>query len=246
MEQQPPRVELGSRSQRFGGFNPLDPAYQELERLHADDGRNFKRAVIVAVVAHLILLMVTLPKSKAPQHVASGNQKVFVVQQVRFKPPPPKQQQVQEIPERKKKRIPVPDPTPEEPEPVERETLIEAPDLDLPVSDLVFSVPEAPAGLGHGDPLQVGGDVSAPVKIHSPQPLYSEDARIARVEGVVILQTIVNETGDVADVKVLKGLPHGLTESAVTTVTEWKFEPARQGGEPVSVYYMLTVSFSIQ
>ncbi|MBZ0113527.1 MAG: energy transducer TonB [Thermoanaerobaculia bacterium] len=239
------RVDLGPKKSSFGGFNPLDPAYQELERSHAGEGKTFKRAVLVAVVAHIILFITTFPSSRKPQNVAAGSQKVYVVQQVRFKPPPPKQQ-TQQIPDRKKKRIPVPDPTPEEPEPIEREEFAETPDLDLPVSDAVFTIPEAPAGMGHGDPLQVGGDVSAPVKIHSPQPLYSEDARVARVEGVVILQTIVNESGDVADVKVLKGLPHGLTESAVTTVAEWKFEPARQAGEPVAVYYMLTVSFSIQ
>ena len=239
------RIELGPKRQRFGGFNPLDPAYQELEQSHAGEDATFKRAVLIAVVAHIVLFFVTFPKSKPPQRVAAGNQKVYVVQQVRFKPPPVTQQP-QQVPERKKKRIPVPDPTPEEPEPVEREEFSETPDIDLPISDLVFTIPDAPPGMGHGDPLQVGGSVSPPIKIHYPQPLYSEDARVARVEGVVILQTIVSEEGTIADVKVLKGLPHGLTESAVSTVGEWTFEPARQEGQPVAVYYMLTVSFSIQ
>ncbi len=48
------------------------------------------------------------------------------------------------------------------------------------------------------------------------------------------------------DLRVLKASPFGLTESAVETVKKWKFKPATLNGEPVAVYYSLTVSFRLQ
>ncbi len=95
-------------------------------------------------------------------------------------------------------------------------------------------------------PMAVSGNVTPPVKIYTPQPQYTEEARRARIQGVVILQTIIDCRGDVTEVTVLKGLPMGLTESAVAAVSQWRFEPARVDGRPISVYYNLTVNFRLQ
>jgi protein TonB len=84
------------------------------------------------------------------------------------------------------------------------------------------------------------------VRIYSPDPHYPEEARHARVQGVVILQTIINTDGNVTNVKVLKSLPSGLTEAAVGAVSSWRFKPATLEGKPVAVYYLVTVSFSVQ
>lgn len=67
-----------------------------------------------------------------------------------------------------------------------------------------------------------------------------------RVQGVVILETVIDEHGDVTDVKVLKGLPKGLSEAAVDAVRAWKFKPARKDGMPVAVFYVLTVNFTLK
>ena len=85
-----------------------------------------------------------------------------------------------------------------------------------------------------------------PVKISSPQPQYTEIARKARIQGVVILQTIINKDGDITDVKILKGLPMGLAEAAVAAVQQWKYQPATLNGRPVAVYFNLTVNFQLQ
>ena len=92
----------------------------------------------------------------------------------------------------------------------------------------------------------MGGDVKAPVKEFAPQPQYTEIARKARIQGVVIVQAIVTKTGDVQDVKVLKGLPMGLDTAAADAVKIWKFKPATLHGKPVDVYYNLTVNFTLQ
>lgn len=82
-----------------------------------------------------------------------------------------------------------------------------------------------------------------PERVHAPQPQYTEPAREARVQGVVMLLVMIDEEGDVVCPRVLRGLPHGLTEAALETILQWKFEPARAEGEPVPVHWWLSVQF---
>ncbi len=84
-----------------------------------------------------------------------------------------------------------------------------------------------------------------PVKVHSVSPEYTDVAREARLQGVVILRTAIDQEGNVADVRVLKGLQMGLTEAAVDAVKQWKFEPATIDGEPIPVGYNVTVKFQL-
>lgn len=94
-------------------------------------------------------------------------------------------------------------------------------------------------------PMNITGNIVAPVKIFAPQPQYTEEARRARIQGVVIVQAIIDCRGLVIDINVLKGLPSGLTEAAVSAISQWQFEPATVDGRPVSVYYNLTVNFRL-
>src|SRR6266852_6004178 len=61
-------------------------------------------------------------------------------------------------------------------------------------------------------PLRVGGDVKAPVITSRVEPQYNEAARKARITGVVIVEAIINKQGRVEQVKVIKGLPMGLSD----------------------------------
>lgn len=205
-------------------------------------------AVAVAVVVHLGLAIISLPQLATEPLRVGPQRDVYVVQQVRFKPPPPQARQQQPKQQRKARKIPIPDPTPDEPEPIVME------DIDLPEADLsdldavVFgaeSIPSIPGGMGRW-PMKVGGGVLPPQKIYTPQPVYTEEARLARIQGVVILEAIIDEKGNVQQVKVLKGLPQGLSDSAVDTAREWTFKPATLDGKPVPVYFNLTVRFSLQ
>ena len=54
---------------------------------------------------------------------------------------------------------------------------------------------------------------------------------------------VIDEAGDVRCVRPLRGLPLGLTESAMRAVKAWKFEPARIDGKPTRVFYHLSVNF---
>jgi len=96
-----------------------------------------------------------------------------------------------------------------------------------------------------GPPYRVGGEVSRPEILTNTRPIYTELARRARVTGFVIVEAIIDEHGDVTNVRVLKGLPMGLDQAAVEAIKTWKFKPATLAGQPVPVYYVLTVNFQV-
>jgi periplasmic protein TonB len=102
-------------------------------------------------------------------------------------------------------------------------------------------------GNGGGDPIfRVGGAVSRPVLVTQVLPEYSEEARKARFQGRVVLDTIVLADGSVQVVRVARGIGFGLDERAVTAVLQWKFKPARMNGKPVPVALNVEVSFNIR
>jgi protein TonB len=230
------------------GKEPAAPASDDLTTTFAqeyeEDRKVMRIAVTIAVVLHAVMFFITFPEFRSEEIQPAEKPKIFVVQQTRFKPPPPKQQQ--EIPKPKAKKVPIPDPTPEEPEPIRLPDEIE-PEVDLPDTDIVFDIPEGPPPSPEPEgPIQVGGDVQAPVKTHYPQPQYTEIARKARLQGVVIVQAIIDKDGNVTNVKLLKGLGMGLDQAAIDAIKKWRFDPATLHGKPVSVYYNLTVNFRLQ
>jgi len=98
-----------------------------------------------------------------------------------------------------------------------------------------------------GEPVVVIDEsITPPVPTLQGPPVYTEEARKARVQGVVILKTVIDTAGVVRDVEVLRGLPMGLTEAAVEAVEQWRYEPAKRDGRPVPVYLTVTVQFSLR
>lgn len=96
-----------------------------------------------------------------------------------------------------------------------------------------------------GGVFRIGGNVSAPLCLYCPKPEYSEEARKARYQGVVVLWTVVDENGRVRDVRVQKSLGLGLDEEAVRAVQNWRFKPAERFGKPVKVYMAIEVNFQL-
>ncbi len=95
-------------------------------------------------------------------------------------------------------------------------------------------------------PIEIGKGITPPVAITRVSPLYTESARRARVQGVVVVETIIDRDGNVGNVKVLRGLGFGLDQNAAEAVARWKFQPARGAdGRPVSVYFRLTVDYHL-
>jgi TonB family protein len=94
---------------------------------------------------------------------------------------------------------------------------------------------------------QIGEGITKPEKVSTSPPQYTREARKERVEGVVIVQSVIDSAGEVRFIKVLKGLPLGLNREAIHAICHWKFKPARVAdGSAVAVYYNLTVNFRLQ
>jgi TonB family protein len=101
------------------------------------------------------------------------------------------------------------------------------------------------AMIANAQPYHVGGDVKAPVAIVHVNPIYPEEARRARISGIVILETTIDHNGVVKDVRVLKPLPFGLSQAAVDAVKQWSFKPGTKNGEAVDVISNLTINFKL-
>jgi TonB family protein len=93
--------------------------------------------------------------------------------------------------------------------------------------------------------MRVGGDVRPPRLLHKVEPQYTDEARRARVSGIVIVEALIDRSGVVRDAMALKPLPFGLAESAIAAVKQWLFEPGTLNGQPVDVIFNVTVNFKI-
>jgi TonB family protein len=99
-------------------------------------------------------------------------------------------------------------------------------------------------GIG-GGVFRVGGGVSAPRAIATPDPEYSEEARKAKYQGTCVLWLIVGPDGRPRDIRVARQLGMGLDQKAIEAVKQWKFEPAMKDGKPVAVQINVEVNFRL-
>jgi len=99
-------------------------------------------------------------------------------------------------------------------------------------------------GIG-GGVFKVGGGVSAPRAVFTPDPEYSEEARKAKFQGTCVLWLVVGPDGHPRDIRVARTLGLGLDEKAIEAVKQWKFEPAMKDGKPVAVMINVEVSFRL-
>jgi len=100
-------------------------------------------------------------------------------------------------------------------------------------------------GIG-GGVFRVGGGVSAPSIVYRVEPTYSEEARKAKYQGVVVLSAIVRKDGTIEILKVVRGLGLGLDENAIQALKQWKFRPGMKNGVPVDVALNIEVNFSLR
>jgi protein TonB len=75
--------------------------------------------------------------------------------------------------------------------------------------------------------------------------VYPPVAQAARVTGVVILEAVINGSGAVTDVTVLRSVPL-LDEAAIEAVRQWTYTPTLLNGVPVPIIMTVTVNFTMQ
>lgn len=89
------------------------------------------------------------------------------------------------------------------------------------------------------------GGITIPRIISRVAPVYTEEARTAKVRGTVVLFAEITSAGSVENVVVLHKLQPGLDESAVRAVKQWKFSPALKDGQPVAVVMTFEANFNV-
>ena len=92
---------------------------------------------------------------------------------------------------------------------------------------------------------RTGGEVSSPRLLSKVEPNYTEKARKAGLEGVVMLSIEIWEDGRPHNIRVMRGLGLGLDEEAVEAVRQWRFSPGKKDGKPVKVQAQIEVSFRL-
>ena len=130
------------------------------------------------------------------------------------------------------------------------------PDIGVPVGDgvadgaglvsvgkpIVVQAPEPPRPAA---PVRVADLPVMPRKVVDVLPVYPEIARVARVEGTIIMEAVLDTNGRVTQLRVLKSVPM-LDQAAVNAVQQWRYTPSFYGGHPVSVLMTITVRFALQ
>ncbi|RMF71908.1 MAG: energy transducer TonB [Acidobacteria bacterium] len=200
----------------------------------------------LALLLHGILFLVRFPAPSHPAAPPPRTSETPVIRRLPLAPPPPPPP-VRERP-RFERALPVPDPTPEEPEPLVEPAPVLVPDLPEVDPELIGVAPEPPPA---GRPLVAGaGGVTRPELIEGTavQPVYPELARRVRVEGVVRLQAVVRADGTVGELRVLSEEPEGLgfARAAEDAVRQWRYHPAHLGKRPVDVWTTIVVRFRLE
>jgi len=169
------------------------------------------------------------------------------------------------VPEPKPDLIPIPDPTPNAPEPILKKEIEEIPKVlaeiasDLNIGD-IEAPPGPPArgsgrgpvdgtgpGTGDGGIYTIGGGVTMPQILQQTTPSYTDDAIKSKVQGVIILQAVIRKDGTVDSFKVLRGLGYGLEEKAIQEIAaNWRFRPGTLKGRPVDVLATIEVQFNLR
>jgi TonB family protein len=80
---------------------------------------------------------------------------------------------------------------------------------------------------------------------YMPSPRYTQAAREAKLSGSLIVEAIVTRQGKVINPRIVRGLPFGLNENSLETLTTWRCNPALQNGEPLAVMVPFEVTFRL-
>ena len=85
-----------------------------------------------------------------------------------------------------------------------------------------------------------------PKCVSCPTPAYSEAARKARTQGVMLVYLLIDTEGGVRDKVIAEGLPGGLAEKGVEAIERWRFEPVHgPDGKPATIQVAIEVNFRL-
>jgi TonB family protein len=94
-------------------------------------------------------------------------------------------------------------------------------------------------------PVPVGATSTSIELTYKPVPEYTPEARQMKIQGEVVLHVIFTASGQVQVLNVVRGLGHGLDESARRAVQLYKYKPATKDGRPVDLTTNITITFQL-
>jgi len=97
----------------------------------------------------------------------------------------------------------------------------------------------------HARPAEAALKIVPAEILSKPLPIYTEEARKLKVEGEVLLEVVLESSGRLRVVRVVRGLGHGLDDAAVKAAEQIRFKPAMQDGQPADSTAVLHIIFQI-
>jgi TonB family protein len=82
-----------------------------------------------------------------------------------------------------------------------------------------------------------------PTVIKRVEPVYTDEARAAKIEGTVVLEILIRTDGTVSVLRNIRGLGYGLDESARVAIEQWRFRPRTVNGKAVEATIVIEVNF---
>lgn len=101
-------------------------------------------------------------------------------------------------------------------------------------------------GRDENEPYVITAEVVPPVLVRRVEPEYPRVARLLRQQGVVILEAVITNIGNVEQVRTLRADHAALEDAARQAVMQWKYKPALYQNRPVKVYFTVTCTFRLQ
>jgi TonB family protein len=108
-------------------------------------------------------------------------------------------------------------------------------DADVPAPPTVQAQPAA----------QAAAKIVPAEILSKPTPIYTDEARVKRIEGEVLLQVVLEASGKLRVLKIVHGLGHGLDDAAVRAAEQIRFKPALQDGQPSDSTVVLHIIFQL-
>src|SRR6266513_526822 len=109
---------------------------------------------------------------------------------------------------------------------------------------IISSTPTAIPKVATPQRVRVSAGVTQGLKIKNVNPTYPQMAKIARVQGPVVLAAVIGKDGTIQNLHVLSTASPLLNQAAIDAVKEWRYRPYILNGEPVEVDTQITVNFT--
>jgi TonB family protein len=93
--------------------------------------------------------------------------------------------------------------------------------------------------------LRIGGEAQESKLIRKVQPVYPVSAKAARVQGKVLLETVISADGVPQEIRVISSPSDDLTQSALDAVRQWPYSSTLLNGAPVEVVTDVLVNYTL-